>query len=230
MMPSAIQTITLATLVGACTPDVPANPSFQTDVLPILAANCVRCHGFPPQNAPREFRLDSFSDVAITDGTPAGMGVCGDDPTDPGVEIVICGAASAASDIPVRIADDHPPRFPLDDFQIETLENWARTAVRGSPRATNAEPTLVIESTARAGTIMTVRVRVEDADRDLVVGTLRAMVGGRDRLVGAVRSGTLDLAWETIGISPGSYPLVASLDDGADLHVLAIGTITVEAP
>jgi hypothetical protein len=222
--------ITVAFIAGACTPTAPADPSFQVDVLPILAANCVRCHGFPAMTGPREFRLDTFGDVAVTDGQP-GSG-CGGDPLDPDpiTETVICGTAASAPLIPARIADDHPSRFPLDDYQIETLENWARTAQRGAARPGNAAPTLVIEDTTQSGTLVTVRARVDDADHDVVAGTLRTTAGGRDRLVGPVRSGTLDLVWETVGIPPGDYPLVANLDDGAEIHVLAIGVITVGAP
>ena len=52
--------VTLA--AAACATDpVPAQPSWQLDVMPVLAANCVRCHGYPTSGfATPGFRLDSF--------------------------------------------------------------------------------------------------------------------------------------------------------------------------
>jgi hypothetical protein len=35
----------LGAISVACSPAVPASPSYETDVLPILASHCVRCHG-----------------------------------------------------------------------------------------------------------------------------------------------------------------------------------------
>ena len=52
-------------LVG-CNPTAPANPSFQVDVMPILAANCIRCHGFPSiGGAPHSFRYDSYDVIQV---------------------------------------------------------------------------------------------------------------------------------------------------------------------
>ena len=135
----------LILLLAACA-DVPETPSFQTDVLPILAANCVRCHGYPAiGGAPPEFRLDSYDEI---EG--------------------VFGAAALASSIPPRLVDEAapmPPRFPLDDDQIAILENWARDPVRGAARPGNRAPSVVIEDGL---------VRVEDPDGDLVTGTLRS--------------------------------------------------------
>jgi len=33
------------TALSACSPEVPAHPTYTNDVAPILDAHCVRCHG-----------------------------------------------------------------------------------------------------------------------------------------------------------------------------------------
>ena len=169
-------------LLAACA-DVPATPSFQTDVLPILAANCVRCHGSPAiGGAPPEFRLDTFEDLAG-----------------------VFGARSFASNIPPRLVDEvspMPPRFPLDDDQIAILESWARDPVRGAARPGNHVPTVAIED----GLVV-----VDDRDGDLVTGTLRA----GETVIATIRSGA-----QAIELPPGE--LVADVDDGALVHVVAV--------
>jgi hypothetical protein len=53
---------------------VPDNPTFEADVLPLLADHCLLCHGYPAKrNAPSDFRLDVYE---RTDGVPG----AGDDP------------------------------------------------------------------------------------------------------------------------------------------------------
>lgn len=232
MRATRLQRLGLLVLAG-CGPEVPAQPSFQQDVMPILAANCIRCHGFPAiGGAPRELRLDSFGDTVVTDGVP-GSGACGGDPSDPDAEVVICGAATYAAAIPSRLRDETrpmPPRFPLDDDQIAILENWTRDPIRGEPRPGNAVPTIEVLAVDREGSAVRVRTRVDDVDGDLVTGTLRADLGAVDRFVGSLRSGTIELVWDVSGVAAGAYPLTAEVDDGAQLHVLALGTITVEEP
>ena len=212
----------LIATIAACAPDAPATPSFQQHVLPILAANCVRCHGYPVLGGgPPLLRLDSYGDVAIDDDT------------------VMTGAAINAALIASRVVDDArpmPPRFPLDDHQLAILDSWAAQVPpgepppRGEPWPGNRAPTIEITGVDRAGAVVAVHVRIADADGDLVAGELRARVGGIDRIVGPVRSGTVTARWDTAMIAPGSHPLTAHLDDGADEHVVSLGTITVETP
>jgi hypothetical protein len=213
-------------VVSACTSAAPANPSFQLDVLPILAANCVRCHGDPPiGGAPNAFRLDTFGDLTLRDGEPREPVVCGGDPNDPAAAIVICGAASYAGSIALRtngIGAPMPPRFPLDDVQVETLANWAKTAGRGAPREGNHIPSVTVAPTATG-----VRVRVDDDDGDVVAGEVRLRVPTGDRLVGLIHSGTVDLAFDRSVVAPGSYALFARVDDGAAVHTVELGSVEV---
>jgi hypothetical protein len=155
-------------LLAACAPAVPDEPSFQQHVAPILAANCVRCHGAPPiGGAPPGFRLDLFAD-----------------------------AAAQAERIAIR-ADrgDMPPRFPLDDYQIDTLARWFELgAPRGAPNPGNRPPT---------ASIVDGMIVVADPDGDVVGGTLRTS----GVTLGPLRSGP--------NVLPAGFSLEAVLDDGA---------------
>lgn len=184
--------------LAACTPDVPAAPSFQRDVMPILAANCIRCHSYPAiGGAPTSFRLDAFDDVVLAPGDPAKVPVCGGDPTDPTIPALLCGAASYAPAISPKLHDPvkpMPPRFPLEDWQVATLDAWALNPERGSPHANNRPPSIELLGD---------QVRVSDPDGDVVSGSVR----GADGTVTPLRSGTYALVI--------ALPATASLDDGA---------------
>jgi len=50
---------------------VPAHPTFEVDVQPLLADHCVLCHGYPAKRgAPSNFRLDVYT---TTDGVRAAL-------------------------------------------------------------------------------------------------------------------------------------------------------------
>jgi hypothetical protein len=206
----------LLVAIAACTPSVPAQPSFQLDVLPLLAANCQRCHGTPPlYDVPPEFRLDMFGDTIVsTDAT-------------------LFGASTMAETIAFRTAADDqqmPPRFPLDDWQIETFERWAANPVRGEPRPGNRAPHARVEHTERGTDGITLRIEVEDTDGDPVGGELRIVSATEDHHFGTVRSGVLEVTRNTAGITAGDYSLTAHLDDGAALHVISLGMLTIGGP
>lgn len=215
----------------ACAEDVPTTPSFQADVMPILAANCVRCHSVPqlggaPEDCvdsptgPRTcgFRLDSFADTVIDEGDPTMV-------TD---DRVVLGAASIALAIPLRIDDSRdpmPPRFPLGDYERDVLRRWAQSDPPArNPRVDNRAPTASAEITD--GATVAIAVTVADDDRDLVVGELRARGPEGDRLIASIRSGRLDLTWPRPTVA-GRYELVALLDDGGLPVERAVGSLEV---
>ncbi len=206
--------------LGGCgLDDPPAQPSWQVDVMPVLAANCVRCHSYPTLGfAAFGLRLDSYDPVEV---------VAYDAP--------ISGAADNATLIAQRITKSKyrptetvmPPGRTLGDREITILRTWAglvdgsMKAPRGEGRPDNAPPELTVSELGRAGSIVTFSYELRDPDRDLVVGSLRGprrkgaqlvtgviadLVSGRDTF-------TVDLT----GIPAGSYELVARLDDGADI-------------
>ncbi len=221
----------------ACAPDAPATPSFQTDVMPILAGNCLRCHAAPViGGAPESFRLDVLEDVTVRERTiPEGDSACTPPSSDPGCfPIVIAGAATLASTAAMRVDDDDqpmPPRFRIDDHEIETIQNWADNgAPRGAPRPGNEPPTAAVDSIGITGTSVVLHVHVDDPDRDVVGGSLHARIAGVDTFVGLLYSGEAVVRWNTTGIAAGTYPLNALLDDGGATSTIALGTITVEGP
>jgi hypothetical protein len=226
-----MRTLLAITSLSACVPDAPAQPSFQVDVLPILAANCVRCHGAPTiGGAPTDFRLDAFGDTIIREG--ASHDSCGV-VDDPAAAVIICGAATRAALSSLRARDEAypmPPRFPMDDYQIDVLENWARDPVRGEPRAQNRAPTIETIEVAHVGTRVALRVAVDDRDGDVVSGIVHARHEAATArvVVGQVAGGHYELRWDTTGLVRGLYELVATLDDGAAPVEIRMGSITLE--
>lgn len=218
-----------AALLVACVGDVPASPSFQEDVLPLLAANCVRCHAYPQiGGAPADLRLDSHDDTVVDEGPTAGV----DD------DVVVIGAALAAGAIAAEVASGRmPPRATLDDRARDTLLAWAR-AVPAPPdpppprvaRPGNALPGIEVDASGRDGGRVILRYRLDDADGDLVVGGLRLRGAGVDRLIAPIRAGRDELRWDPADLPPGRYELWAAVDDGGGWIELAAGGLTVEAP
>lgn len=215
----------LLILVAGCVPDAPAVPSFQQDVQPILAANCVRCHGAPAiGGAPPAVRLDSYEDRVLAE-------------YDTHV-VLSTGAAGLHALIARRVASDGaermPPRFALDDYQIETLARWSASGEgerppRGAPRPSNHPPTLEVRRVTRAGANLEIELLASDLDGDLVSGELWLRVDDAPRFVGTIRSGTSTLRFDAAALA-GSYLLSADLDDGAQPHAVDLGTIDIGGP
>lgn len=231
----------LLVLLAGCAGDaVPTQPSWQVDVMPVLAANCVRCHGYPPSGyATPGFRLDAFGATTLASGD------------------LILGASTNATVIARRTKASFrppgelamPPGRTLGDDEIGVLRNWAGlvdgslAAPRGPGRPDNAAPTLVFTEVGRDGATVTFAYELRDADRDLVVGSVLGpklnMQGQQSTgVVGDLVSGRGEVLWDTTGLAPGSYELRARLDDGADIDgpagsddyvEVGAGTITVTA-
>jgi hypothetical protein len=226
--PTAISSLYLMSLL-ACTADVPQEISFQQHVMPILAANCVRCHSFPTLGgAPDYFRLDVFGDVVVRDGRPrtAAEGPCGLTPLE--AQGVICGAATSAGISAARAGSEKrpmPPRFRIEDHQIEILDRWAKLPERGSARINNHAPTASIVQLA--GSVTQFMVTIVDVDNDLVVGEMWVSIGGADRFIGPVRSGTQTIDIAGTNIASGTYQATARIDDGAMVHQVPAGQISI---
>ena len=93
-----------ACLLGpaACGPDVPAHPGYEADVRPILAARCLRCH------------------------SPQYFASSGTDPYDFSNYASAIQYAQRMPDAIKRSARRMPlGARALDDWQIQTIENWA---------------------------------------------------------------------------------------------------------
>ena len=216
--------MSLGAVGASCTADVPTTPSFQQDIMPILAANCVRCHSYPTLGgAPKDFRLDVFGDTMVRlDGPDAA-------PT------IVLGASSLAGLSASRSASEArpmPPRFMIEEHQIATLQAWAQLpesgeARRGEARPGNHAPTATVAQIPVTGPVLQLRVTVADEDRDLVVGELWINDGTAERFVGSVRSGTQTVEWLSTGSPVGTYAVTAKIDDGAMVHTVEAGQLTI---
>jgi hypothetical protein len=189
-------------LIVGCSPALPDEPSFQQHVAPILAANCVRCHGAPAiGGAPPGFRLDMLGSF--------------EQPVRGRIELVAGAALYAAESAHRAAAGDMPPRFPLDDYQIEILERWAALdAPRGAPNPGNREPFVGSWMIQPAAGTYLIDIEIRDPDPDVVGGVLFARGVTQTVALGALRSGPNALRWDTTTSPVGSYAIEAILDDG----------------
>lgn len=100
-----------------------ASPDFQHDVLPLLKARCVRCHG----PATREARLSLALPQGIRRGGESGAVVAPHDPE--------------GSLLWQRVrANEMPPDEPLPEEEKETLRQWIVGGAAGLPAEVPAEP------------------------------------------------------------------------------------------
>ncbi len=217
----ATRLVSVVVLAAGCALDEPPlQPSWQVDVMPVLAANCVRCHGFPSNvTAPFGLRLDSFDNIEVA-----------------GYEGTFQGAAANATAIatltrpsmrrPGELA--MPPQRQIDAYEVTVLRNWAGLvdgggkAPRGAGRPDNATPVFTLTEVARDATTVTLAYELRDADRDLVVGTLRGpVVGAQGQLgvgvIGDLVAGRGTFVVDVAGVPAGVHTLTARLDDGADV-------------
>ena len=99
----------LALAVAGCGTDpAPEAPSWQLDVLPVIAANCTRCHSYPLRGgaSPRLDQFDSASRLAL------------------GMAQRVAGERLLT--LPTQAY--MPPGRRLDDYEIAVFANWAATA------------------------------------------------------------------------------------------------------
>ncbi len=203
-------------LTSCADPVPPREPTWQADVMPILAANCVGCHGIEARGgAPPTLRLDSIDPVPVPTG---GM---------------IAGAGGAATQIFKRVTGkgllrnelSMPPRGALSEYDLAVLRNWAAladgtgTAPRGPGIEGNQAPTISITEIARTPAGVEFRVEISDADGDPVLATLLGpRFDGTKVVTGPIASLTNAQStwlWTPTDIPPASYQILATLDDGA---------------
>lgn len=204
----------------ACAPSVPANPTWEEDVKPILAANCVRCHREEQQNgAPMTFRLDVCEDAGGKMGAAALAGGA------------LARATNEAAPMPPK------PAAPLSDRQIEVLENWLGN---GAPctGAASAAPAFVllapIEESLRPGAapgehVLALRYAIEDRAGTLVSATVVATAASGETHVAPepLRAGAGELTWALGGMTAGNYEVFVALDDGAEIREVRAGTFQI---
>lgn len=206
--------------LGGCAPEVPATPTWTEDVRPLLMANCARCHTDPPiQGAPSFLRLDSYEDWPNSIQDPA------------------AGAATLVESIIRRGSDEDnpmPPLIgPLNDRQIELLENWAQAGTpRGEPMAGNTAPEVTIQpgQIDQANQTVTIQYEITDVDDDFVLAALRADDGTESVLISAtLRRGAGEVVWDITDVPGATYDLSVELDDGSTHRTVDFGTYEIPA-
>ncbi len=224
-MRAALHLALLGAVAGCGLDDPPEVPSWQVDVMPVLAANCVRCHGYPLNPlVPSSFRLDAYAPTSL-----------------PGLSLPLEGAGGAGVAKDLATASDPDPAFTttltkrmppnrrLGEREYQILRAWSgaadavtNEAPRGPGRPDNRAPTISMEELGREGSVLTLAFEVRDLDHDLVSGNIlgptldvqnQVQVGP----IGVVVSGRRTFAWDTTGLPAGTYEITARLDDGADV-------------
>ncbi len=141
-------------------PSPPAQPAFDTDVLPIFQAHCTRCHGNGPDGGafnaagvpgmtykaagptrPTGPFLTQFGDTCppLADG---GAGTCFNTPQTK----CICGALVWAQSIATYIGPSSPdpmpppPAPPLNDWEMKVVNAWVQHPICSN--SANPDPTI----------------------------------------------------------------------------------------
>ncbi|MHC5539595.1 DUF1549 domain-containing protein, partial [Singulisphaera rosea] len=98
-------------------------PSFDTQVMPLLKARCVKCHG----PAKREGGVNLATPKGVARGGKEGV-------------VVVPGQAEE-SELWARVAEDEmPPEEPLEAAEKEILRRWIETGASGLPKINPGEP------------------------------------------------------------------------------------------
>jgi hypothetical protein len=123
---------TFAGLTLGCTPEVPANPTYDNDVKAILEAHCVRCHGANntlnsmlvkgTDQAPRTCYLQRYEDDCSVTPCKAGTGngACA-----PVINLYINSPRDSLQAMPPL------PSQELNDWEKEVIGRWT---THGSPK------------------------------------------------------------------------------------------------
>jgi hypothetical protein len=131
-------TLLLALAALACSPEVPANPTYTNDVGPILMAHCVRCHGANnmlntnpdvkgPLLQPRQCWLQRYGDEGdCTDRNNlavcfSGAGYCGT-MVNGGDSLIVQRITLPAG---VTTAMPPLPADRLNDWEMQVLRRWS---------------------------------------------------------------------------------------------------------
>jgi hypothetical protein len=120
--------------LSGCSPEVPANPTYAQDVMPIFMARCVRCHdetlrgevpppGYPDKGPPKICHLNRYPSepVGCMPGTP---------PCSVGASACVTGGTMAGRVDPSTSDDQRmppPPADALNDYESAVINKWLKT-------------------------------------------------------------------------------------------------------
>jgi cytochrome c553 len=158
-----LRVLLVSLLIGCGGGDVPSDPTYFSDVQPILRANCARCHGADPYSPKTtKFRLDRYvkDDTATYDAYDYATG---DNPDM--LRVAVAHEAPAM-----------PPDYTLSERQQTILTSWV---AHGAPKGTRANqaPQLALVSPQGVTTVdqtLDVTFRAWDGDLDGLVVQLWA--------------------------------------------------------
>jgi len=133
----AIGGAALTSSLSGCTPEVPAHPTWEADVHPILQARCERCHStqvITAQGSAQRSDLIASKEIGAPT-TSFDYATTADLPTNVMVGITTITqfwkGALTGKDNFLRLPDENSNRMPpipatrLEDWQIDTIERWA---------------------------------------------------------------------------------------------------------
>lgn len=203
-------------------PTAPAHPTWA-DVQPIVAGQCVHCHGSTSNLHGGGFRLD-FYDMSED--------LCGD-----AAQVIGANAPLAKAHAPRIInalsgdAGNGRPLMPpppapyVEGWQWTTLLRWWQDgAPKGDLPPDNHPATLSLyHSAATVDRTWQLTALVDDADGDPVVGVLR--VG--DVSLPMDRAGSFGATLDTSGWADGNYVVTATLCDGWSKVDATVATLEV---
>lgn len=141
LLPAVPVALTLAGAALGCgseMPEVPANPTYASDVAPILNLHCIRCHGLADMlhtmivngypNSPSTCYLQRYEDegnCAVPGSADCmhGAGYCG---TRMGTDSLITAMINMPNGSTGRMPP--PPADPLSDFEKAVINRWSTTS------------------------------------------------------------------------------------------------------
>lgn len=147
-----------------------SSPTWEADVYPILQGRCLHCHGETADRDGNGGRFDFYD-----------FGECGElkleDTTDTAVQKAkLFSVFLEKPEDGSRVYMPPAPASVLEDWETETLLNFAKKAARGSRSGSrNRDPRIIITSKLpnEVGDELKVSYRFEDTDGDPVIGVLK---------------------------------------------------------
>jgi hypothetical protein len=99
-------------LIGGCQNPIPENPSYATDIAPLMTAKCTRCHSAAGMASPDPL-MAPIMNV---------MKAVGDFTTMSGVMTFNCSALF--NQFVLQIGMPPPPSDRLDDWSVQLIQQW----------------------------------------------------------------------------------------------------------
>jgi len=218
-----IPTYALFVSTAACdAPKAPDHPTWA-EVRPILAGQCLHCHGSTHDDNGGGFRFDFYDMTEETCGDAAqGLGANYPLAKAHAPRIINALSGDAGTGRPLM---PPPPAPYIEDWQWQTLQRWWEDgAPKGALPAANQPATLSLSQNASVvDAAWQVRALVQDPDGDPVVGVLK--VGGLTLPMD--RPGSFATTVDTSKWPAAMYPVTATLCDGWSKVNYTVSTLEV---